>query len=167
MMSGSRSAVSVTFCTTSRISAIASGSALPPTSCERSLGACATSSPSCGCTTWKPSSRKSSRFRWIAGAEYIAAFIDGATITGARVEIASAATSSEQSPLAMRAIVVAVAGAITTGAVDPRYSDDRKSSAIPLANFPMTLAVAGATSSRSMVEASEMCSISAFAPGFH
>ncbi len=62
---------------------------------------------------------------------------------------------------------VFIAGAINTGAVVARYSDDRKSSAMPLANLPMTLAVAGATSSRSAVDASEMCSMSALAPGFH
>ncbi len=36
---------------------------------------------------------------------------------------------------------------------------------MPLANLPMMFAVAGATSSRSMLDASEMCSISEFAPG--
>ncbi len=54
---------------------------------------------------------------------------------------------------------------MSTGAFVARYSDVRKSSAMPLANLPMMLAVAGATMSRSMLDASEMCSISAFAPG--
>ena len=35
---------------------------------------------------------------------------------------------------------------------------------MPLANLPMMFAVAGATSSSAMSEASEMCSMSAFAP---
>ena len=62
---------------------------------------------------------------------------------------------------------VFMAGASSTGAVVARYSEDRKSSAIPCANFPMTLAVAGATTRSAMSEAIEMCSMSAFAPGFH
>ena len=60
---------------------------------------------------------------------------------------------------------VFIAGAISTGAFVARYSEVRKSSAIPLANFPMMLAVAGATSRRSMLDASEICSMSEFAPG--
>ena len=59
---------------------------------------------------------------------------------------------------------VFMAGAISTGARVARYSELRKSSAMPLANLPMTFAVAGATSSSAMSEASEMCSMSAFAP---
>ena len=58
-------------------------------------------------------------------------------------------------------------GAAAEGARVAVYSDDRKSSASPFANLPMVLAVAGATSRRSMFEAIEMCSMSAFAPGFH
>ena len=38
---------------------------------------------------------------------------------------------------------------------------------MPLANLPMTLAVHGATSSRAISSAIAMCSMSAFAPGFH
>ena len=64
-------------------------------------------------------------------------------------------------------MLVFIAGAISTGALVAVYSDDRKSSARPLANLPMVLAVAGATSSRSMLEAIAMCSMSALAPGFH
>ena len=62
---------------------------------------------------------------------------------------------------------VFMAGASSTGAVVARYREDRKSSAIPAANFPMTLAVAGATTRSAMSDAIEMCSMSAFAPGFH
>ena len=58
-----------------------------------------------------------------------------------------------------------IAGASSTGAVVARYREQRKSSAIPPANLPMMLAVAGATSSRSIDEASAMCSMSALAPG--
>lgn len=60
-----------------------------------------------------------------------------------------------------------IAGASSTGAFVAMNNDDRKSSASPLANLPMVFAVAGATSNRSMVEAIEMCSISALAPAFH
>ena len=62
-------------------------------------------------------------------------------------------------------IWVFIAGATSTGARVAMYSVDRKSSAMPLANLPMMLAVAGATSSRSIVDASAMCSMSALAPG--
>ena len=64
-------------------------------------------------------------------------------------------------------MLVFIAGAISTGALVAMNNDDRKSSARPLANLPTVLAVAGATSSRSIVEAIEMCSMSAFAPAFH
>ena len=57
-----------------------------------------------------------------------------------------------------------MAGATSTGARVAVYSVDRKSSAIPFANLPMMFAVAGATSSRSIDDASAMCSMSAFAP---
>ena len=60
---------------------------------------------------------------------------------------------------------VFIAGATSTGAFVARYSDVRKSSAMPLANLPRMLAVAGATMSRSMLDASAMCSMSEFAPG--
>ncbi len=61
-------------------------------------------------------------------------------------------------------ICVFIAGAISTGALVAVYSVDRKSSAIPLASLPMMLAVAGAINRRSAVDASAMCSISAFMP---
>ena len=58
-----------------------------------------------------------------------------------------------------------MAGATSTGARVAMKRVDRKSSAMPFANLPMMLAVAGATSSRSIVDASAMCSMSALAPG--
>ena len=64
-------------------------------------------------------------------------------------------------------MLVFIAGASSTGALVAMNSDERKSSARPLANLPTVLAVAGATSSRSMVDAIEMCSMSALAPAFH
>jgi len=52
--------------------------------------------------------------RCTAGDASISAFIDGTITTGARVVSAVAATRSEKSPVAMRWIVVAVAGYTTT-----------------------------------------------------
>ena len=63
-----------------------------------------------GSTTKKPSSRSVARFRATAGARSMPTFIDGATITGARVVSAVAATTSLKSPRAMREIVVPDAG---------------------------------------------------------
>ncbi len=60
---------------------------------------------------------------------------------------------------------VFMAGARSTGARVARYKADRKSSARPCANFARLLAVAGATSSKSIVDASAMCSMLALAPG--
>ncbi len=59
---------------------------------------------------------------------------------------------------------VFIAGAMSTGARVARYIELRKSSAMPLANLPMMFAVAGATTSSAIPDASEMCSMSAFAP---
>ena len=69
------------------------------------------SAPVAGPTRMTPRSRSRARFRWVAGAAYIASFIAGASSTGPVRASSTVVSASSAIPCAIRAIRFAVAGA--------------------------------------------------------